>query len=130
MLGETFEFQDDKRKFVAEKISQRPPIMACHAEGEGWEYWATNEAKNRLNGEHRTFEGRTEAAYQDLRQILRGSSDRVDAPEGRCRPLSMVGFVSLISRAPLFIILLGTNPRPLCATLSQERTNTLSMSDQ
>lgn len=63
MLGETFEFQDDKRKFVAEKTSHHPPIMACHAEGEGWEYWATNEAKNKLNGEHRTVERRTEAVF-------------------------------------------------------------------
>jgi hypothetical protein len=96
MLGETFEFQDDKRKFIAEKTSHHPPIMACHAEGEGWEYWATNEAKNRLNGEYHTVKERTAAVYQDLRQVLRGSSGRVDTPEGRCRPLPMVGFASLI----------------------------------
>jgi hypothetical protein len=63
MLGETFEFQDDKRKFVAEKTSHHPPIMACHAGGEGWEYWATNEAKNKLNGEPRTVERRTKEVY-------------------------------------------------------------------
>jgi hypothetical protein len=50
MLGETFEYRDTKMNFVAEKTSHHPLIMACHAEGEGWEYWATNEAQNKFNG--------------------------------------------------------------------------------
>lgn len=71
MLGETFEFQDDKMRFVAEKASHHPPIMVCHAEGEGWEYWATNEAKNRLNGkpvpmngEQKQFTGPTGKSFE------------------------------------------------------------------
>ena len=48
MLGETFE--DVRTKFVAEKVSHNPPIMACHAEGNGWEFWATSGAKNKFWG--------------------------------------------------------------------------------
>ncbi|CAE6477709.1 unnamed protein product [Rhizoctonia solani] len=33
MLGETFE--DTRLGFIAEKVSHHPPIMACHAHGEG-----------------------------------------------------------------------------------------------
>ncbi|EJD55143.1 hypothetical protein AURDEDRAFT_78089 [Auricularia subglabra TFB-10046 SS5] len=48
MLGETFE--DIRTNFVAEKVSHNPPIMACHAEGDGWEYWATFGSKSKFWG--------------------------------------------------------------------------------
>ncbi|KAF8609378.1 hypothetical protein BDV93DRAFT_518205 [Ceratobasidium sp. AG-I] len=48
MLGETFE--DARLGFIAEKVSHHPPIMACHAQGEGWEFWCTSGAKNKFWG--------------------------------------------------------------------------------
>ncbi|CAE6390182.1 unnamed protein product [Rhizoctonia solani] len=48
MLGETFE--DIRLGFIAEKVSHHPPIMACHAHGEGWEFWCTSGAKNKFWG--------------------------------------------------------------------------------
>ncbi|CAE6473876.1 unnamed protein product [Rhizoctonia solani] len=48
MLGETFE--DTRLGFIAEKVSHHPPIMACHAHGEGWEFWCTSGAKNKFWG--------------------------------------------------------------------------------
>lgn len=48
MLGETFE--DTRMKFVAEKVSHRPPVVACHAQGDGWEFWGTSGAKNKFWG--------------------------------------------------------------------------------
>jgi len=46
LLGETF--QDKRFNFVAEKCCHHPPILACHAHGNDWEYWATCEAQNKL----------------------------------------------------------------------------------
>ncbi|KAH7104210.1 Oxysterol-binding protein-domain-containing protein [Auriculariales sp. MPI-PUGE-AT-0066] len=48
MLGETYE--DERTKFIAEKVSHQPPIMACHAEGDEWEYWATFSSKSKFWG--------------------------------------------------------------------------------
>ncbi|KAG9099904.1 hypothetical protein FS749_000091 [Ceratobasidium sp. UAMH 11750] len=48
MLGETFE--DTRLGFIAEKVSHHPPVMACHAHGEGWEFWCTSGAKNKFWG--------------------------------------------------------------------------------
>ncbi|KEP54600.1 animal oxysterol-binding family 3 protein [Rhizoctonia solani 123E] len=48
MLGETFE--DTRLGFISEKVSHHPPIMACHAHGEGWEFWCTSGAKNKFWG--------------------------------------------------------------------------------
>jgi hypothetical protein len=48
MLGETFE--DERMKFVAEKVSHHPPVVACHAEGDGWEFWCTSGAKQKISG--------------------------------------------------------------------------------
>jgi len=50
MLGETYEYQDDRMRFIAEKVCHHPPVMACNATGEGWEFWTTSEAKNRFTG--------------------------------------------------------------------------------
>ncbi|KAF8587365.1 hypothetical protein K439DRAFT_1549545 [Ramaria rubella] len=48
MLGETFE--DNRTRFIAEKVSNHPLIIASHAEGNGWEWWATNAGKNHFWG--------------------------------------------------------------------------------
>lgn len=46
MLGETFE--DTRNNFIAEKVSHVPPVMACHASGQGWTYDAVTHAKQRV----------------------------------------------------------------------------------
>lgn len=48
MLGETFE--DSRMKFIAEKVSHNPVILAFHAEGEGWELYATTSGKTKFWG--------------------------------------------------------------------------------
>jgi len=48
MLGETFE--DPRMKFIAEKVFHNPVIMAYHAEGEGWELWATSAGRTKFWG--------------------------------------------------------------------------------
>lgn len=48
MLGETFE--DPRMKFIAEKVSHNPFIMAYHAEGEGWELWASSAGRTKFWG--------------------------------------------------------------------------------
>lgn len=49
MLAETFE--DTRMKFVAEKVSHHPFVMAYHAEGDGWELYATSAGKTKFWGE-------------------------------------------------------------------------------
>ncbi|CAD5223580.1 unnamed protein product [Bursaphelenchus okinawaensis] len=40
LLGETFDYiSDDGWKYHAEQVSHQPPMSACHADGDGWE-WA------------------------------------------------------------------------------------------
>ncbi|TFY82692.1 hypothetical protein EWM64_g1318 [Hericium alpestre] len=46
MLAETFE--EPRVRFIAEKVSHHPVILACHAEGEGWEVWATSSGKTKF----------------------------------------------------------------------------------
>ena len=48
MLGETFE--DPRMKFIAEKVSHNPVVMAHHAEGKGWELWATSAGRTKFWG--------------------------------------------------------------------------------
>lgn len=48
MLAETFE--DPRMKFISEKVSHNPVILAYHAEGEGWELWATSSGKTKFWG--------------------------------------------------------------------------------
>ena len=50
MLGETFE--DPRMKFIAEKVSHNPVIMAYHAEGEAWELWATSAGRTKFWGNY------------------------------------------------------------------------------
>ncbi|KAI0639227.1 Oxysterol-binding protein-domain-containing protein [Trametes polyzona] len=48
MLAETFE--DVRMNFLAEKVCHNPVIMAWHAEGEGWELYATSSGKTKFWG--------------------------------------------------------------------------------
>ncbi|KZT06798.1 uncharacterized protein LAESUDRAFT_725561 [Laetiporus sulphureus 93-53] len=48
MLAETFE--EPRMMFVAEKVSHNPVVLAYHAEGEGWELWATSTGKTKFWG--------------------------------------------------------------------------------
>jgi len=48
MLAETFE--DVRMKYIAEKVRHQPFAMAYHAEGEGWELYATSEGKTKFWG--------------------------------------------------------------------------------
>jgi hypothetical protein len=48
MLGETFE--DSRMKFIAEKVRHNPLEMAYHAEGKGWELYATSAGKTKFWG--------------------------------------------------------------------------------
>jgi len=52
MLGETFEYVDGSRgmKFVAEKVSHRPLVLACHAQGPAWEWWQEQRVKTKFWG--------------------------------------------------------------------------------
>lgn len=48
MLGETFE--DQRMKFIAEKVRHNPVEMAYHAEGDGWELTATSAGRTKFWG--------------------------------------------------------------------------------
>jgi len=48
MLAETFE--DVRMKFIAEKVSHQPLVMAYHADGEGWELYATSAGRTKFWG--------------------------------------------------------------------------------
>ncbi|TFY59438.1 hypothetical protein EVJ58_g5773 [Rhodofomes roseus] len=48
MLAETFE--ESRMRFIAEKVSHNPVILAYHAEGDGWELWATSSGKTKFWG--------------------------------------------------------------------------------
>ncbi|KZT58462.1 hypothetical protein CALCODRAFT_482386 [Calocera cornea HHB12733] len=50
MLGETFEDIRPSSRFIAEKVTHHPPVMASYAEGDGWTYWATSGGKNKFWG--------------------------------------------------------------------------------
>ncbi|KAI0036658.1 Oxysterol-binding protein-domain-containing protein [Vararia minispora EC-137] len=48
LLAETFE--EPRLKFISEKVSHRPVVFAYHAEGEGWEAFATSSGKTKFWG--------------------------------------------------------------------------------
>ncbi|KAI8995464.1 Oxysterol-binding protein-domain-containing protein [Trametes punicea] len=48
MLGETFE--EVRMRFIAEKVCHNPVILAWHAEGAGWELYATSSGKTKFWG--------------------------------------------------------------------------------
>lgn len=52
ILGETFEYErlDKGYRFIAEKVSHRPLIIACHAQSEKWSFWQDQRIKNKFWG--------------------------------------------------------------------------------
>ncbi|CAL5189308.1 unnamed protein product [Lathyrus oleraceus] len=52
LLGETYEadFPDKGFRFVSEKVSHHPTIVACHCEGMGWKFWADSNLKSKFWG--------------------------------------------------------------------------------
>lgn len=40
-------------RFISEKVSHNPVILAYHAEGDGWELWATSSGKTKFWGKAR-----------------------------------------------------------------------------
>ncbi|CAH9142945.1 unnamed protein product [Cuscuta epithymum] len=52
LLGETFEadYQDKGLRFISEKVSHHPMILAFHCEGRGWKIWADCNLKSKFWG--------------------------------------------------------------------------------
>ncbi|KAI8917646.1 Oxysterol-binding protein [Powellomyces hirtus] len=52
LLGETYEcIRDDKGfKFIAEKVSHHPPVMACHADAPNYQFFQDNQVKTKFWG--------------------------------------------------------------------------------
>ncbi|XP_043712899.1 oxysterol-binding protein-related protein 1C-like [Telopea speciosissima] len=52
LLGETYEadFPDKGLRFISEKVSHHPMIVACHCEGTGWKFWADSNLKSKFWG--------------------------------------------------------------------------------
>lgn len=52
VLGETFELEDKERnfRFIAEQVSHHPPVSACHASNEHFEWWQESRPRTKFNG--------------------------------------------------------------------------------
>ncbi|KAM7517985.1 hypothetical protein LguiB_016947 [Lonicera macranthoides] len=52
LLGETYEadYPDKGVRFISEKVSHHPMIVACHCEGRGWKFWADSNLKSKFWG--------------------------------------------------------------------------------
>ncbi|KAF3783527.1 Oxysterol-binding protein-related protein 2A [Nymphaea thermarum] len=52
LLGETYEadYPDKGVRFLSEKVSHHPTIIACHSEGNGWKLWADSNLKTKFWG--------------------------------------------------------------------------------
>ncbi|XWS25198.1 hypothetical protein CRYUN_Cryun27aG0049200 [Craigia yunnanensis] len=52
LLGETYEagFPDKGVRFVSEKVSHHPMIVACHCQGTGWKFWGDSNLKSKFWG--------------------------------------------------------------------------------
>ncbi|CAN6460750.1 unnamed protein product [Victoria cruziana] len=52
LLGETYEadYPDKGVRFLSEKVSHHPTIIACHCEGNGWKLWADSNLKTKFWG--------------------------------------------------------------------------------
>ncbi|KAI8814464.1 Oxysterol-binding protein-domain-containing protein [Cladochytrium replicatum] len=57
LLGETYECwrEDLGFKFISEKVSHRPPIMACHAEGPNFSFYQDSHVKTKFWGKSMEF---------------------------------------------------------------------------
>ncbi|CAM8877680.1 unnamed protein product [Rhodiola kirilowii] len=52
LLGETYEadFPDKGIRFVSEKVSHHPTLIACHCEGRGWKFWGDSNLRTKFWG--------------------------------------------------------------------------------
>ncbi|KAJ1970801.1 Oxysterol-binding protein 3 [Dimargaris xerosporica] len=52
MLGETYEFSCPEQgyRFLSEKVSHHPPVLAGYAEGKGFQWWQETRVKNKFWG--------------------------------------------------------------------------------
>lgn len=52
LLGETYEadYPDKGVRFISEKVSHHPMIVACHCEGRGWKFWGDSNLKSKFWG--------------------------------------------------------------------------------
>ncbi|XP_061369898.1 oxysterol-binding protein-related protein 1B-like [Gastrolobium bilobum] len=52
LLGETYEadYPDKGIRFISEKVSHHPMILACHCEGKGWKFWGDSNLKSKFWG--------------------------------------------------------------------------------
>ncbi|KAM7256496.1 hypothetical protein ACFE04_012237 [Oxalis oulophora] len=52
LLGETYEadYPDKGIRFVSEKVSHHPVVVACHCEGNGWKFWGDSNLKSKFWG--------------------------------------------------------------------------------
>ncbi|KAJ4766240.1 Oxysterol-binding protein-related protein 1D [Rhynchospora pubera] len=52
LLGETYEanYPDKGLRFFSEKVSHHPMIVACHCEGQGWNFWGDSNLKGKFWG--------------------------------------------------------------------------------
>ncbi|WOL03816.1 oxysterol-binding protein-related protein 1C isoform X6 [Canna indica] len=52
LLGETYEAEYTEKglRFISEKVSHHPMIVACHCEGNGWRFWGDSNLKSKFWG--------------------------------------------------------------------------------
>ncbi|CAH8358378.1 unnamed protein product [Eruca vesicaria subsp. sativa] len=52
LLGETYEadFPEMGIRFVSEKVSHHPTVIACHCEGKGWKFWGDTNLRSKFWG--------------------------------------------------------------------------------
>ena len=56
LLGETYEFVNDKYRFFAEQVSHHPPISAYHCEGkQGYQIFSHTLTKSKFTGKNMSF---------------------------------------------------------------------------
>ncbi|XP_042431636.1 oxysterol-binding protein-related protein 1B-like isoform X1 [Zingiber officinale] len=53
LLGETYEaeFPEKGVRFISEKVSHHPMLIACHCEGRGWKFWGDSNLKSKFWGQ-------------------------------------------------------------------------------
>ncbi|XP_059657496.1 oxysterol-binding protein-related protein 2A-like isoform X2 [Cornus florida] len=52
LLGETYEadYPDKGIRFLSEKVSHHPTLVACHCEGKGWKFWGDSNIRSKFWG--------------------------------------------------------------------------------
>lgn len=56
LLGETFEILAPTFKFFSEQVSHHPPISACHAQSDDYEFYGNSNLKTAFKGSYMTVE--------------------------------------------------------------------------